>query len=203
MTDQHLEIEVKFLVRDLKVVRQRLLRAAAKKHKTRIFENNIRYDTPWDSLILQGKLLRLRMDTSARLTYKGFPKETIESEARVREELEIEVEDFDLTATLLEHVGFERRQVYEKYRETFRMDGVEIVLDEMPFGDFVEIEGEGSEIRAAAAKLDLCWDQRILTNYLALMTQLKDKNHLPFDDLTFANFKDVEAGAASICEYAD
>jgi len=202
MTDQHLEIEVKFLVRDLDTIHQRLLEAGAKSHKARVFEINYRYDTPWDSLLLQGKLLRLRQDTLARITYKGHPEEAVESEVRVREELEIEVEDFHITAAILERVGFQRQQVYEKYRQTFRMDQVEVVLDEMPFGNFVELEGEESALRAAGTRLGLDWKQRVLTNYLALMAQLKEHHDLPFDDLTFANFTDIEARAADILEYA-
>jgi adenylate cyclase class 2 len=202
MTDQHLEIEVKFLVRDLDAVHQRLLEAGAESHKARVFEINYCYDTLWDSLMLQGKLLRLRQDTVARITYKGHPEEAVESEARVREELEIEVEDFNITAAILERVGFQRRQVYEKYRQTFRLGQVEVVLDEMPFGDFVELEGEERALRAAATRLGLDWQHRILANYLALMAQLKEHHDLSFDDLTFANFTDIEARAADILEYA-
>ncbi|NIU59011.1 MAG: adenylyl cyclase, partial [Phycisphaerae bacterium] len=49
---------------------------------------------------------RLRQDEIARLTYKGIPQEEIQSEAKVREELEIEVSDFATTAEILERIGF-------------------------------------------------------------------------------------------------
>jgi hypothetical protein len=36
--------------------------------------------------------------------------------------------------------------------------------------------------------LQLEWDKRILDNYLALMSRLKEHYNLPFDNLTFDNF---------------
>ncbi len=35
------------------------------------------------------------------------------------------------------------------------MNGAEIVLDEMPYGNFVEIEGEAERIKQLVAKLEL------------------------------------------------
>ncbi|UCG22928.1 MAG: class IV adenylate cyclase [Chloroflexota bacterium] len=198
MSGENLEIEVKFLVDDLSATRDRLLALGARIHKPRVYERNIRFDSPWDGLLSQGKLLRLRQDTAARLTYKGEPQTAVESEAMVREELEVQVGDFQSTQALLERVGFEPKQVYEKYRETFTFGGVEVVLDEMPFGNFVELEGENASIRAAAAALELDWDLRILDNYLALMAGLKERFGLDFDDLTFENFATVEVGAIDL-----
>ena len=200
---QNLEIEVKFLVSELVGIRERLLASGAVLRKPRIYERNIRFDNPWDGLMSQGKLLRLRQDSVARITYKGHPEKEVRSEARVREELEIEVGDFETTVAILARIGFEQRQVYEKYRETFELGPVEIVLDEMPFGDFVELEGEEVEIKAAADLLGLDWSKRILANYLALMANLQEKFDLPFDDLTFDNFGNSEVSAADILKVAD
>jgi adenylate cyclase class 2 len=198
--NNNLEVEVKFLVSDLTAVRERLLAVGAQLDKPRIYEHNIRYDNAWGGLLRKGILLRLRQDKIARLTFKGIPKEEIQSEAKVREELEIEVSDFATTAAILERIGFEERQVYEKYRETFTLGSVEVVLDEMPFGNFVELEGEEELIREAADLLQLDWDKRILDNYLALMSRLKEHHNLPFEDLTFDNFADLAISAADLFE---
>lgn len=198
MADQNLEIEVKFLVDELAALRRRLLVLGAGQHKPRIHERNVRFDNPWDGLRMQGKLLRLRQDATARLTYKGEPQTAVDSEARVREELEIEVGDFQTTFDLLQRVGFEPKQLYEKYRETFHFGQVEVVLDELPFGDFVEIEGGEAEIRAAAAALDLDWDHRILANYLTIMARLQERFGLDFEDVTFDNFAGVDVSAADL-----
>jgi len=198
MTGETLEIEVKFLVEDLAAVRQRLLTLGATAHKPRVYERNIRFDNPWDGLRTQGKLLRLRQDTAARLTYKGEPETAVASEARVREELEVEVGDFQTTFDLLKHVGFEPKQIYEKYRETFVFGQVEVVLDELPYGDFVELEGDDGPIRAAAVALNLDWDQRILANYLAILASLQQRFGLEFDDLTFENFAGIDVSVMDL-----
>jgi adenylate cyclase class 2 len=198
MADRNLEIEVKFLVGDLAAVRRRLLALGASLHKARIYERNVRFDNPWDGLRMQGKLLRLRQDARARLTYKGEPQTAVDSEARVREELEVEVDDFQMTCDLLQRVGFEPKQVYEKYRETFHFGQVEVVLDELPFGDFVELEGDDEAIQAAAAALDLDWERRILANYLAIMANLQERFGLSFEDVTFDNFAGVDVSAGDL-----
>jgi len=72
------------------------------------------------------------------------------------------------------------------------------VLDELPFGKFVELEGPEAAIKTAAARLGLGWERRILDNYLALMARLKAAHNLPFDDLTFANFENYAISVADI-----
>lgn len=202
-TQKDLEIELKFLVRDLDPIRKKLIDLGAKIKKDRVYERNIRFDNSWDGLLLQRKLLRLRQDTKARLTYKGELEQPVESEARIRKELEMVVEDFETAAAILERVGFEQKQVYEKYRETFELGRVEVVLDEMPFGDFIELEGEESDIRETAGILGLNWSNRILDDYLTIMDQLKNEHHLSFNDLTFDNFSKSEISASSILEFSE
>jgi adenylate cyclase class 2 len=184
----NLEIEVKFLVSDMNVLRQRLIEAGAQQAKPRLHERNVRFDDKHQGLLHRGQLLRLRQDDGARLTFKGIAQEAAQSEAKVREELEITVDDFETAAAILQRLGYRSQQVYEKYRETFKLDDVEVVLDELPFGDFVELEGDEAQIRAAAQRLGLPWEQRILDNYLLLMERARAHYDLPFRDLTFENF---------------
>ena len=184
-----LEKEVKFLLNDLPALRQRLLTAGAQLHKARVFERNVRFDTPDQSLLAQQSLLRLRQDTAVRLTLKIPPAADQDSQqVKVMQELEVSVSDFDTMSQILTQLGYAPVQIYEKYRETFTLDGVEIVLDELPYGEFVELEGDEATIRRLADTVGLVWEQRILTNYLALMARLIEYHQLPFTDLTFANF---------------
>lgn len=193
----NLEVEVKFIVPALEELRGRLLAAGATQKRARQLERNVRYDTPQEELRHQEQLLRLRQDDRIRLTFKSAALEQPGSEAKVREELEVTVSDFERMEGILRRLGFLPCQVYEKYRETFVLHGVEVVLDEMPFGDFIELEGEEASIRAVASELDLSWKERILDNYLNLMARVKRHYQLPFDDVTFANFRgrniDLEA----------
>ncbi|MAT99289.1 MAG: hypothetical protein CL608_19295 [Anaerolineaceae bacterium] len=195
---QNLEVEVKFLVPDLAAFRERLLAAGAEPKKPRIFERNVRFDTADERLYQELSLLRLRQDTAVTLTYKGTPENLPQSEAKVREELEVQVSDFDTLAEIFKRLGFAPMQVYEKYRETFQWQDVEIVLDELPYGNFIELEGDEAGIKTAVSHLNLNWQDRIVDNYLGLMAQLKAHHNLPFNDLTFANFTDLDVSIADI-----
>jgi adenylate cyclase class 2 len=193
-----LEVEVKFLVADLAAVRERLLTIGGAVKKPRIFERNVRFDTPNDTLRDRFELLRLRQDTAVRVTFKGPSDAQSGSEARVREEWEMEVSDFETAATIFERLGFPPQQTYEKYRTTFQLGDVEVVLDEMPFGEFVELEGPEAALKTVAEQLGLDWRRRILTNYLTLMAQLKALHHLSFDDITFGNFENLDVSAGDL-----
>jgi adenylate cyclase class 2 len=186
--DKLVEVEVKFLVSDLTIIRQRLAALGARLVAPRVFERNVRFDTPDEALLHRQQLLRLRQDSRARLTFKGPSAADASSEAKVREEIELEVGDFDRMGLIFSRLGFRPFQTYEKYRETFAWGEVEVVLDEMPFGLFVELEGSEAEIKQAAGALGLEWSKRVLTNYLAMMGLVRERFNLPFSDLTFANF---------------
>ncbi len=196
--EENLEIEVKFPVTNLQAVRERLLALGATVSAPRVLEQNVVFDDTAHSLRRNEQVLRLRRDTRVRLTYKGLPKEERRSDVRIREELELEVSNFEIMALLLERLGFSAVSAYEKYRESFALGGTDIVLDELPFGDFVELEGDEANIRELAQRLELDWDRRVLDSYIALMAMLKDYYQLPFGDLTFANFPNRQPSVADI-----
>lgn len=197
----HLEVEVKFLASDLEIVRAKLLVVGAQLTHARVHERNVRFDTPDGELLGKAQLLRLRQDSRVRLTFKGPAAADVMSEAKVREEIEVTVNDFDNMSLILQRLGFEPLQVYEKYRETYQLDDVEVVLDEMPFGRFVELEGTEADIRQAASTLGFDWSRRILVNYLAMMAYFKVVFQLPFDDVTFENFADHPISAEVLYDY--
>jgi adenylate cyclase class 2 len=77
---------------------------------------------------------------------------------------------------------------YEKYRTTYELEGVEVTLDELPYGNFCEVEGPDAEsILKAANLLKLNWDKRIMDSYLGLFATLNASHGLEIHDLTFAN----------------
>lgn len=191
MSGGALEVEVKFLVDDVAAMRQRLLAAGAVLAKPRVHEHNVRLDDDEGTLMGKRQLLRLRQDDGARLTFKGVAAQE-STEVKVREELEIAIGDFETALAIFERLGFKPRQVYEKLRETFRLGEVEVVLDELPIGAFMELEGSEEGIRTAAAQLGLPWSERILDNYLLLMARVKAFYDLPFDDLTFEKFAGID-----------
>lgn len=195
-----LEVEVKFYVAELTAVREQLLRIAECQLKTaRLYERNVVFDTAVDTLRHNQQLLRLRQDENVRLTFKGpAPAPQALSQAKVREEIEVTLDNFDQMTQLLAKLGFQPVLVYEKYRETFVVGEVEVVLDELPYGYFVELEGPEAALRSLAAQLGLVWSRRLLTNYLAMLAQVQAAYSLSFRDLTFTNFADLTIDGAKL-----
>jgi len=182
-----LEIEVKFHLPEVKPVRDLILAMGAT-HCGRVFETNIRFEDASNSLKKQGALLRLRKNDRALLTFKSSLSRP-DTQFKVHREIEVEVGDFDACHSILEGLGFHPEQAYEKWRETFVINNTELLIDTMPYGMFLEIEGEKAHIRNLANKLGLKWQERILLNYLEIFEIVQREERLPFRDITFENFK--------------
>ena len=201
-TANNLEIEAKFFIRDLPAIREKLLAVGGTLTKERVFERNLRYDNEWGGLERKRAVLRLRQDTRTIITYKGIPADLglLNSEVRIREELEIIVDDFEMADKLLRRIGFYPQTQYEKYRETFALGACEVVLDELPFGDFIEIEGTEEGIHAAVNQLGLNWSERINKSYLSLFKRFKKLTGLRLRTLTFKEFEGIEQKITDIID---
>jgi len=193
-----LEIEVKFLLADPAQIRRRLIELGAEP-RGRAFEKNIRFEDRQDSFKSAGKLLRLRLDRRTHLTFKSIEPDR-DRQFKVYRELEVTVDDFQTMHRLLEAVGFYPAQQYEKWRETLFLEHTEFCLDTLPFGEFLEIEGERQSIRDFADRLGLFWENRILDTYLQIFEQLRRHKGLSFSDLTFDNFKAVQVDQTWLAE---
>jgi adenylate cyclase class 2 len=194
MSDNGQEIEAKFYVLDLQRIQKYLQDVQARLIQPRILETNIRFDLPDGSLRAGRRVLRLRRDTEARLTYKGGNKNT--GGVLSREEIEFVVENFEKAKKFLEALGYQQVFYYEKYRTTYELDNLLIMLDELPYGNFLEIEGDTEEtIRALSKKVDLNWDATIDRSYSALFERLQKSLNLSFRDLSFDNFVGIQVEA--------
>ena len=202
MTESGQEIEAKFYVHDLDKITTRLHELKALLIQERVLETNIRFDLPDGSLCSEGRVLRLRQDTEARLTYKS--PGTNEHGVLSRTEIEFTVGDFEKGKDCLEALGYQKLIAYEKYRTTYALPLTpeasstskllaHIMLDELPYGNFVEIEGETPGlIRAGANNLHLNWDAAIATSYTALFERARQALGFSFHDLSFENFNGME-----------
>ena len=98
--------------------------------------------------------LRLRrVGKNATLTYK----KRIPSSSAIKQQREEEtgVADPEAMEAILKALGFTPALVYEKRRPTWRLGNTEIVIDVLPFGLFMEIEGTVNEIKAVERNLGL------------------------------------------------
>ena len=190
MSENGQEIEAKFYVLDLDKIIARLEQLQARLVQPRVLETNLRFDLPDSSLTAGGRVLRLRRDTQARLTYKG--PGINKSGVLDRQEIEFIVEDQQKARQFLEALGYRKSAYYEKYRITYAFEEALMMLDELPYGSFVEIEGQTVEqIQAVSTNLNLNWSTAIASSYMALFEGLRKKLQLPFRDISFENFREL------------
>jgi adenylate cyclase class 2 len=149
-----IEIEIKLRVsEDLAEIRKKLRRLRFRIHKRRAFESNVLFDDTKHRLRKHGKLLRVRRSGKrGLLTFKGPSQQ---SRYKKRWEIETEFPDGDLIEQILVQVGYHPVFRYEKFRTEFTRgysDG-EVLLDETPIGNFLELEGRPQWIERTAKLL--------------------------------------------------
>ena len=181
-----LEIEVKFLDADHTALRMRLVSLNAR-CLGRWFESNTVFDDAARSLKAAGTLLRLR-EKSGRfvLTLKRATDEcapaptsapTSDSTglcAKICHEHETDVADAQNMRAILAGLGYTPALRYEKVREKWTLLGCEVCLDTLPFGDFVEVEGDSEEdISACVQALALPREKASTATYHDLNRQAR------------------------------
>ena len=177
-----IEVEKKFRLtkRQRDAVLKRLAEAGASL-EGEDFEENTLYSG--DALEIGTAVLRLRrVDGGATLTYK----KRLPSSSAIKQQREEEtsVEDPEAMAAILSALGFTPALVYEKRRQTWRLGKAEIVIDVLPFGLFLEIEGGVRDIKAVERKLGL----KDLRAEHATYPQLTQKHGKVDGDLITARF---------------
>ena len=169
------EIEAKMKVNDLAVVRDRLKAVGATRAGAVVELNNF-FDTEDRSLLAADQALRLRVkrnvtDSTEKyiITYKG-PRQ--HGQLKSREENELTVSSDRDAITLLKCLGYKKVIAFEKRRESWKLEGSTVELDELPYlGSFVEIEGPNEEIVLKLRKtLNLNDEPVIRASYIALLT---------------------------------
>jgi predicted adenylyl cyclase CyaB len=168
-----LEIEKKY--RLSREERERLVNslpeAGAVREGTEFEENTIYIGGNLDP---KRSILRVRrVGGEAILTYKErFPNA---SAIKHQREEETRVEDAETLASILEALGYLPSLVYEKRRETWRLKGALVMIDELPFGLFAEIEGEEKAIEEAERLLRLEDVEAEMATYPQLTAQYGER----------------------------
>ena len=132
------------------------------------FEENTTYSG--GSLASGNQVLRLRRVAGrGTLTYKQ--RHPSDGPIKRQREEETEIEDPEAMAAILEALGYKPALVYEKRRATWRFKGAEVVVDELPFGLFAEIEGDENTILEVEKELGLVDVEAELATYPRLTRQ--------------------------------
>ncbi len=149
------EAEIKILGIDRKSLEKKLRTLGAK----RVFHDRIHalyYDDSAGSLKKRKCVLRLRREgVKAVLTYKGHVSDR---GAKVLDERELLVSDFDAARSILESLGFSAWLEMEKHRTSYALRGAHFEFDKYggEYGyipEFLEIEGPDVKTVHAFARL--------------------------------------------------
>ncbi|MCB9480480.1 MAG: class IV adenylate cyclase [Desulfobacteraceae bacterium] len=185
-----IEIEVKFYIKNYEKIINKINDYATKSGKNSL-EKNILFDTANYDLKSQNKILRLRSYLGKTILTFKQPSSAQSKEFKKLEETEVIAESFEELRYILLNSGYSNTQVYEKMRQIFYRKELEICMDRLPYGDFIELEGTEEEIRLAAQALDLEWNNKILPDYRSIFEKIKKTHNLKFNDITFENFKNL------------
>lgn len=169
------EVEVKARVASPEEARKRLRELGAER-LGREEQRDTYFAHPQRDFAATDEALRLREAWgAAELTYKG-PK--LDARTKTREELTTQVKQPEDAALLLRRLGFRPVAVVAKWRETWKLRGAEVCLDEVEgLGAFVEVElnaaseAQTAEMgeRALALLKELGGDESLRTSYLEML----------------------------------
>jgi len=156
----------------------------------RHFEDNWLLDTSDSRLLKEGAALRVRaVNGKGLVTYKGVVQESATSPLKVREEIESDTDDPESMVRLFERLGFHRSFRYQKYRTIYHMfvEGgeIEVVFDETPMGNFIEIEGDEQRVLRALDSLGFTRNDIIRESYPELQAARCEERGVPLEDLIF------------------
>ncbi|MBW2305323.1 MAG: class IV adenylate cyclase [Deltaproteobacteria bacterium] len=180
------ELELKFVVHHPGAMRHAILHLGAE-GQGEIREINYFFDNSEGTLNSSGRRLRLRRTEHSIITYKERPEHPLPG-VKDMVELETEVTDVDQMRKILLRLGFQEVMIYEKYRETFNLGDIQIVLDRMPIGTFMEIEGQRSRILSVSRRLGLDPDDAISIGYPEMILIVCQAEGLDSRNCTFELF---------------
>lgn len=178
-----LEVERKYEVLDFEAMRQ-MLRKAGAQHLSRHFEENLVLDSESGRLREEDKLLRLRRtgNTTVLCLKKPPQANNMDKEYKRAEETETAVSDMENTREILAELGYTLSFRYEKLREKWRLREVRVCLDHLPFGNYVELEGDEESIPAVIEELGLAQMPFTTLNYHQLHKQYLRQQGMAEDD---------------------
>ena len=118
-----------------------------------------------------GCALRLRrVNDRAMLTFKQ--RRPSSSAIKFQDENEVVVADAEALAAILTALNFRPGLVYEKRRTRWQVGKAKVVIDELPFGLFMEIEASVKEIKRVEKILGAADLPAVMETYPSLTRQV-------------------------------
>lgn len=168
-----IETEVKIKINNLEDFVDELLKSGAV-FEGKDFQKTIRMDTPNLDLEKRKVFLRVRSGLGSIVTLKVKKDEN--KDFKLRDEYETEVKDINILTQIFTVLGFNKHFIMEKYRANYSYKGVEISVDELPFGIYVEFEGTKEGINNALKVFGFDNTERITITYWHIFDEIKKGN---------------------------
>lgn len=158
------EYEVKFININTEEIRSKIKGLGGTLESPMRLMKRIVIDTP--ELKKRDAFLRVRdQGDKVTLTYKQFQGTGVDG----AKELEVTVSDFETMAQILKAMDLNPKSYQESRRETWTLDGAEIVIDEWPWlNPYIEIEGTSEEhVKGIAEKLGFSWGDALFGDVMS------------------------------------
>jgi adenylate cyclase, class 2 len=178
------EVEIKFVISDLRALARKLRSAGFTVRTRRTHEMNTLFDYPDHRMRKRGDVLRIRRYGKLwTLTHKSKGNQ---GKHKSRTETETQVADGQKLAAILESIGLIVSFRYEKFRTEWWDGKGLVVVDETPIGNIAEIEGPAKWIDATAKKLGVAERDYCTLSYADLFQQWNRKSRRNEPEMTFA-----------------
>lgn len=171
-----IEIEAKIKIEQISPIEERV-KSCGGKLLQQVVQRDYFFDRSDRSLVQSDRGLRIRRETLAAgcktiLCYKG-PRDK-SSVYKSRQELELEVDDFDTARDFLQGLDFELTLAFEKKRDLWQLDDCSVCLDEVvELGSFVEVEGPSqAAVEGVLKKLELTKATQVPDSYAVMLANL-------------------------------
>jgi adenylate cyclase class 2 len=146
-----IEYEAKFTSIGKDDMRQRLAKAGAKLIRPEYLQKRIPFHLPTEKRS-KDAWLRVRDEgNKITMSLKIIDGDKIENQ----KEICLEISNFNDAVELLKSIGCEPKSYQESKRELWKLDGVDITIDEWPFLEpFIEVEGVSEDaVKKVSEKL--------------------------------------------------
>lgn len=150
------------------------------KNKFFKFERTYGYFTENYENMKKGIFPRIKdMGKTALVSVKIKTKDDTKMFERDEYEFEIEGNKTESARLFLKALGYSIEHIFEKRR--YKLDSInncDFIVDELPFGYFIELEGEEKNIEKSIKELNLENNEKINGAYLKLWEEYKKQNNL-------------------------
>lgn len=151
------EFEATFIEVDKDEIRRRLSALGAERAYPEFMMTRVVFDLPSGHEIKDGWLRVRKEYDKITMSLKVVNGGKIENQ----KETCLKIDNFENAVSFLTSIGCRRKAYQESYRELWKLDEVEITIDEWPYLEpFVEVEGFSEEaVKAVSKKLGFNYDQ--------------------------------------------